>query len=301
VIDANFPTENQVVVDFAARSAKDRTHQEQGDEKVCSFKPSSAVTATNAVIERGKAALIRLERDEQTWPDWCDACKAQFAIQTLAMTAAQTNTPHGPRYRKAVKHFLACHKFDRINKGTRSLMCEVARNLDAIESWRSTLPSEELLELNHPRVVLAHWKRSLRSASDQDSEEREVDVANPMLVGWNKATPEQRTIGLTKVGFDDFRQVMPGDWCKPMKECVTRLRAEDRDPDSRITRAFQKALEHVEIARDPKTSGPVAQGHEKEALVELREALKALRAIKRRVHDLDVGISTRPKTKRRSS
>ena len=112
------------------------THQEQCDEKVCSFKPSSAVTPTNAVIERGKAALIRLKRDEQTWPDWCDACKAQFAIQTLAMTAAQTNTPHGPRYRKAVKHFLACHKLDWINKGTRSLMCEVARNLDAIESWK---------------------------------------------------------------------------------------------------------------------------------------------------------------------
>jgi hypothetical protein len=299
--DGNSSNENQVVVDFAAaRSAKDRAHQEQ-DEKVCGFKPSSAVPATNAVIERGKAALIRLEHDKQTWPDWCDACKSQFAIQTLAMMAAQTNTPHGPRYRKAVKHFLACHKFDRINKGTRSLMCEVARNLDAIESWRSTLPPEELIELNHPRVVLAHWKRSLRSASDQDSEEPEVDEANPMLVGWNKATLEQRTTGLTKVGFDDFRQVMPGDWCKPMKECVARLRAEDRDPDSRITRAFQKALEHVEIAGDPRTSDPVAQGHQKEALDELRGALKALHATKRRVHDLDVGISTSPKAKRRSS
>ena len=107
--------------------------------------------------------------------------------------------------------------------------------------------------------------------------------------------PEQRTIGLTKVGFDDFRPVMPGDWCKPMKECVTRLRAEDHDPDFRITRAFQKALEHLEIADDPKTSGSVERSHEKEALVELREALKALRAIKRRVHDLDVGISPAPK------
>jgi hypothetical protein len=217
------------------------------------------------------------------------------------MAAAQTNTPHGPRYRKAVKHFLACHKFDRINKGTRSLMCEVARNLDAIESWRSTLPTEELLELNHPRVVLAHWKRSLRSASDQDSKEPEVDEANPMLVGWNKATSEQRTTGLVEVGFDGFREVMPGDWCKPMKECVARLRAEGRDPDSRITRAIRKALDHLEIAGDSKTSVPVAQGHEKKALDELGEALKALRAIKRRTHDLDVGISTSPKAKRHSS
>jgi hypothetical protein len=122
-----------------------------------------------------------------------------------------------------------------------------------------------------------------------------------MLVGWDKATPEQRTTGLAKVGFDDFRQVMPSNWCKPMTECVARLRAEDRDPDSRITRAIQKALEHLEIANDPKTSRPVAQGHEKEALDELQEALKALSAIKRRVHDLDVGIPTGPKAKRRSS
>jgi hypothetical protein len=258
------------------------------------------INATDAVIDRGKAALIRLERDKQTWPDWCAVCEAQLAVQTLAMTAAQTNTPQGPRYREAAKHFLALHKFDRINKGMRSLMCEVARNLDAIESWRSTLPSEELLELNHPRVVLAHWKRSLRS-KDQDPEDPEVAVPNPMIVGWDKATPEQRTTGLAKVGFDDFRQVMPGNWCKPMRECVARLRAEDCDPDSRITRAFQKALVHLEIADDPKTSGPVAQGHKKEALDELRETLKALRAIKRRIHDLDVGISIGPKAKRSRS
>jgi hypothetical protein len=123
-----------------------------------------------------------------------------------------------------------------------------------------------------------------------------------MLEGWNKATPEQRTTGLTKISFDDFRSVMPSAWFKPiMKERIAHLRAEDRDPDSRITRAIQKALEHLEIAGDPKTSKPVAQSHETEALGELRETLKALRAIKRRVHDLNVGISTSPKAERRSN
>jgi hypothetical protein len=159
--DVNFPTENQGnVVSLASRPAKVRN-------KVCNANLPSPINATNALIEQGKAALIELERDRQTWPLWVAASQAQLAIQTLAMTAAQTNTPQGPRYREAVKHFLALHKFDRINKGTRSLMCEVARNLDAIEAWRSTLPSEELLELNHPRVVLDRWKRSRRSTSDQ--------------------------------------------------------------------------------------------------------------------------------------
>jgi hypothetical protein len=181
-------------------------------------------------------------------------------------------------------------------------MCEVARNINAIEAWRSKLSDDELLELNHPRVVLAHWRRTLRSGSDQgDPEEPEANEANPLLVGWHKANPEQRTTGLSEIPFNEFRQFMPDVWCKPMKDQVARLHAEDRDPDLRITRAVQKALDHVEIANDPKTSAPVAQGHQREALNALQMALQALRAIKRRVQDLDVGLSISPKARRRSS
>jgi len=150
--------------------------------------------------------------------------------------------------------------------------------------------------------VFTHWKRSFRSSSNQDDpEDTKDEEPNPLLVGWDKASPEQRTVGLAKVGFNNFRQAMPADWCKPMKDCVVCLPVEGRDPDLRITRAVQKAFEHIEIANDPKTSAPLAQGHEKEALDELRAALKALHAIKRRVQDLGVGISATPKAKRRSS
>lgn len=303
MVDGKFPTENQdnVVRPAVFHPVKDRVHPDA--EKVCSFKPSPCIATTNTIIERGKAALIRLEHDTQTWPDWCAACAALLAVQTLAMAAAQANKPQGPRYRMAIKNYLVCYGFDRIHKSTRSLMCEVARNIDAIEAWRSALSDDELLELNHPRVVLTHWRRSLRSSSNQedDPEDTKDEEPNPLLVGWNKASPEQRTVGLGKVGFNNFRQAMPADWCKPMKDCVACMRAEARDPDFRITGAVQKAFAHIEIANDPKTSTPLAQGHEKEALDELRAALKALHAIKRRVQDLGVGISTTPKAKRRSS
>jgi hypothetical protein len=302
VVDGNFPTENQdnVVRPAVFQLVKDGTDAEA--EKVCSFKPSPSLATTNAIIEAGKAAWSRLKHDTETWSDWCAACQAQLELQTLAMAAAQTNTPRGPRYRKAIKRYLICHRFDRIHKSTRSLMCEVARNIKAIETWRSTLSADELLELNHPRVVLTHWRRSLRSSSTQgDPKGTKDEEPNPLLLGWNKANPEQRTVGLAKVGFNDFRQAMPADWCKPMKDCVACLPAEGRDSDLRITRAVQKAFAHIEIAEDPKTSTPLAQGHEKEALNELRAALKALHAIKRRVQDLEVGISATPKAKRRSS
>jgi len=291
LVDRNFPTENQDnVVSLAAfQPVKD------GVEKVCSFKPSSA--STNPIIERGKAALSRLEHDKQTWADWSDACKAQLEVQTLAMASARVNAPQGPAYRKAIKHYLGCYGFDRVNKSTRSLMCEVARNLAAIESWRSTLPNDELLELNHPRIVLAHWKRSLRSPPKPKGAK-----ANPMLEGWNRANSKQRTSGLTEIRFDCFRLFMPADWHKPMKECAASLLTEDpdRNPDFRITRAVQQALNHIEIAGDPKTHRAVAQGHEKEALDELRAAVKALHAIKRRVRDLSVEI-TNSKANGRSS
>jgi len=133
VVDGKFPTENQdnVVRPAVFQPVKDRVHRDA--EKVCSFKPSPSLATTNTIIERGKAALIRLEHDTQTWPDWCAACEAQLAVQTLAMAAAQTNKPRGPRYRKAIKHYLVCHGFDRIHKSTRSLMCEVARNDRSLE------------------------------------------------------------------------------------------------------------------------------------------------------------------------
>ena len=178
-------------------------------------------------------------------------------------------------------------------------MCEVARNLPAIESWRSTLPNDELLELNHPRVVLTHWKRSLRCA-DEESEKSEVAETNPLFEGWKKSSPEQRTAGLGQIRFEEFRVVMPDAWCKPIKDCAAHLLAEDRNPDFRITRAVQKALDHIAIADDAKTSKPVAQSHEKEARDELRVVLKALQAINRQVRDLDVGTAN-PKAKRRSS
>jgi hypothetical protein len=308
VVDGNFPTENQdnVVRPAVFQPVKDGV--QRNAEKVCSFKPSPSLATTDTIIERGKTALIRLERDTQTWPDWRAVCEAQLAVQTLAMAAAQTNKPQGPRYRMAIKNYLVCYGFDRIHKSTRSLMCEIARNIDAIEAWRSTLSANELLELNHPRVVLTRWRRSLRSSSNQDDPEdtqeeghKKEEEHNPLLVGWSKASPEQRTVGLAKVGFNNFRQAMPADWCKPMKDCVAGLRAEDWDPDVRITQGVQKAFAHIKIANDPKTSAPLAQGHEKEALDELRTALKALHAIKSRVQDLEVGISTTPKAKRRSS
>jgi len=133
VVDGNFPTENQdnVVRPAVFQLVKDGVDAEA--EKVCSFKPSPSLATTNAIIERGKAAWSRLKHDTETWSDWCAACEAQLAVQTLAMAAAQTNKPRGPRYRKAIKHYLVCHGFDRIHKSTRSLMCEVARNDRSLE------------------------------------------------------------------------------------------------------------------------------------------------------------------------
>src|SRR5262249_8363873 len=118
MIDRNAPTENQdgnVVYPAVFLSDKDGAEQEV--EKVCSFKPSPAI-ATNVIIERGKAALSRLEHDKQTWPDWCAACVGMLEIQTLAMRAAQTNKPNGPQYRQTVKHFLVAHRLDHIHKST---------------------------------------------------------------------------------------------------------------------------------------------------------------------------------------
>jgi hypothetical protein len=82
------------------------------------------------------------------------------------MDAAQSEKPQGPKYRKIIGVWLRCHGFDRIDEGDRSRLLKCYDNFSAINAWRSALPAEEQAKLNHPRVVLARWQRSLKPQAE---------------------------------------------------------------------------------------------------------------------------------------
>jgi hypothetical protein len=76
------------------------------------------------------------------------------------MREARTNQPVGRRFNEAFGKWLALHGFERLDKGDRSRLIECLRHRAEIEAWRSTLPLNKRLALNHPSAVIRCWKAS---------------------------------------------------------------------------------------------------------------------------------------------
>jgi hypothetical protein len=110
------------------------------------------------ILARGQVALSRIETAH--WSDRRDIIVAHDELRTQAFNEAGTNKPFGSAYRKAIAWRLRLYGFDRIHKSDRCRLFECADNFAAIDIWRAGLPADEQLGLNHPRVVLAAYKRA---------------------------------------------------------------------------------------------------------------------------------------------
>jgi hypothetical protein len=160
---------------------KDKTATKPVKIKVGNDQPSPSDT-----IIRGQKAQARLEAGSgQVWSDWCDLIRALAECQNRAMREAETNKPQGPNYRKAIGRLLRCYGFDRIDKADRSRLIGYAADLAAMDKWRASQPNERQLDLNHPRVVAAGWKRSLRpkpERSPSSETDSTTDTAVPAVI-----------------------------------------------------------------------------------------------------------------------
>ena len=208
----------------------------------------------SAMIERGKAAQRQLDRAAaQTWTAWRDICLALLAIQNLAMAAARAAQPRGTPYHSAVNHRLRLHGFDRYDKTARSIMVDVARNIEAVDAWRAALPPERLADLNYPRVVLTHWKQSLwpkaagpsKRGKGSKQEPTPLDAALRVSSGWDAALWKAL---LAAKGPDWFREVMPAIWRPELQrlaggQAIQQLKS--RYPDTRLKRLGRRHLTFV--------------------------------------------------------
>jgi hypothetical protein len=123
------------------------------------FKVGNDQPSDSDLIRSGRAALSRLETAH--WEDWIAVILALAVLRTQALREAETNRPVGSRYRKAIASRLRIHGFDGIDKADRSRFLKCADNLPAIEAWRASQSPARQLALNHPKVVIEAWKRSL--------------------------------------------------------------------------------------------------------------------------------------------
>jgi hypothetical protein len=159
--------------------------------KVGNDQPSS--TAAD-IIKRGQDVAARLEC-HLTWEQWHDLiCALKFG-RSLCMREAKTTKPEGPDYRKKIAVWLRAHRFDCIPKPDRSRLYQCGDNIIAIDAWRTALPDKKKKTLNHPRVVLAHWKRSQRPerCAEEDIESAAGTITIDTVIAWLKsASPTDR-------------------------------------------------------------------------------------------------------------
>jgi hypothetical protein len=262
--------------------------------KVASCQPCT----TTELIKHGQAAWARLASNHE-WGDWCDVAAALAEIRSRALRKAQTNRPQGRRYREAMGPWLRCYGFDRVDKSTRSRLLECFDNLDGINSWRSTLPLERQLELNHPRIVLTHWKRRLRPTGDpagQPAAASGAESSKPdadLLAAWKAATDDEKSRALENEKPEGLLQIIPNSLRAELLSRVVRLGGRKvGEPDARISKLARTALSHIAVADRPETGKPAMQGQEHAALVALRAINTALDAIDHDPHDVEIVLVT---------
>jgi hypothetical protein len=120
-------------------------------------------------IKLAKDAAGRL-LSGNTFDDWVAVGNGVIAVRMRAMRAAKTNRPEGRKYAEAFEEELAEAGLEKIagDKAVRSRLHDILENLNEVEAWLQTLPSNKRLEYNHPNTVWRHFsKYNLRVTEDQ--------------------------------------------------------------------------------------------------------------------------------------
>jgi hypothetical protein len=123
------------------------------------FDPVSA--AEQRIIEEGKAEWKR-KRTGADWEGWLKIGRTLDIGRSQIMRELHTNQPLGRAYNEAFSRWLRQNELDTMDKVLRAALLECMLNSAAISAWRETLAVNQRMEWNHPRVVLRHWRASLK-------------------------------------------------------------------------------------------------------------------------------------------
>jgi CheY-like chemotaxis protein len=153
--------------------------------------------AQETAIKRGQEAWKRHKQDA-TWLDWLLVGEALTIGRIEAMANAYTNQPIGAKYNAEFGEWLKRHQFDDIDKSTRSLIMSVMEHRGAIEQWRSTLPTNLRLTLNHPKSVLRRWRAATQVTKDEKKQKK-----SPMAVMKEANAELQEKVHVLEKQVDD--------------------------------------------------------------------------------------------------
>jgi hypothetical protein len=109
------------------------------------------------VIRAGRDAWEAVAKAE-SFEGWLAIGAALSVGRRHALKVTQANAPMGRRYSREFNLWIKAHGFDRMPAATRSIAIELAENIEAIETWRATLPEKRRRRLVHPLSNVARWK-----------------------------------------------------------------------------------------------------------------------------------------------
>lgn len=119
-----------------------------------------------ATIEAGRTAWDKIH-GATTFENWRKVALAVSIGRHHALREAGQNKPFGPKYSRALNQWLDANHFREMAEEIRGVLCKVADNVDAIDSWRATLSAETRARQNNPFVVLKNWRIATRPKQPQ--------------------------------------------------------------------------------------------------------------------------------------
>jgi hypothetical protein len=117
-------------------------------------------------IELGREAWAAIHH-ATSFESWKAIALAVAIGRKHALREAGSNTPYGKKYSVAIRHWLDANEFREMPFGIRSSCCVLADNIDAIQSWRATLPASEQASQNHPQVIMRRYRRATEAEVSQ--------------------------------------------------------------------------------------------------------------------------------------
>jgi hypothetical protein len=114
--------------------------------------------AENAVVDAGREAWERRKADaRKCWDDFKQIGKAFQVGRKQAMARAGTSEPRGKGYNQCFRQWLHVNRFDDFDASDRAKLMRLMDELPEVEAWRTSLPPDTRLKLNHPSAVWEGW------------------------------------------------------------------------------------------------------------------------------------------------
>jgi hypothetical protein len=204
------------------------------------------------IIRLGEAAMTRLDNGH-IWEEWVAVMRALDIARTTAMFEANTNKPQGPRYREAIRRWFRLHgAFEAIHKSDRNRFHRCFDNLDAINAWRKKhVPSPQLLKLNYPPTVLAHWERwkenQVKAKAAGEPESNSPAPGPKLAKVWSVSTREEKSEVLDQEGRTGLVEIVSADLLAQLRDHaigqqISRAATTSSDLRVTLTAIFRRAI-----------------------------------------------------------